>query len=72
MSNEAEGSDLAGDYIFDVAHTRTGFVARYAMVTKIHGLFKEFEGRVHIDAAEPAKSSGQLGIVAESINTGVE
>ena len=64
--------DLTGDYSLDVAHTRIGFVARHAMVTKVRGSFKEFEGRVHLDAADPTKSTAELSIKVESIDTGQE
>jgi len=60
---------LTGDYQIDPAHTRLGFVARHAMITKIRGAFNEFEGRAHLDAADPTKSSATLTIKAESIDT---
>lgn len=72
MTVPTSGVDLAGDYDLDAAHTRLGFVARHAMVTKVRGSFKEFEGQLHIDAVEPTKSSGTLRIVTASIDTGVE
>ncbi|MQA06351.1 MAG: polyisoprenoid-binding protein [Streptosporangiales bacterium] len=59
---------LTGDYDVDVAHTRLGFVARHAMVTKVRGSFMQFEGHLHIDAADPTKSSGTLRIVTASID----
>lgn len=64
--------DLTGDYQLDVAHTRLGFVARHAMVTKVRGTFKEFEGHAHLDASEPNKSSAELTISVASIDTGQE
>ncbi|MGW3989939.1 YceI family protein [Streptomyces sp. NPDC004830] len=64
--------DLTGDYVLDPAHTRIGFVARHAMVTKVRGAFHEFEGTAHLDGADPARSSGQVVIKAQSIDTGVE
>ena len=64
--------DLTGDYQLDVAHSRLGFVARHAMVTKVRGSFKEFEGHAHLDAADPAKSSAELTINVASIDTGQE
>ncbi|WP_331272380.1 YceI family protein [Motilibacter aurantiacus] len=64
--------DLTGDYQLDVAHTRIGFVARHAMVTKVRGSFKEFEGHAHLDAADPAKSTAELTIKVDSIDTGNE
>jgi polyisoprenoid-binding protein YceI len=32
---------LTGDYTIDTAHSRLGFVARHAMVTKVRGSFEE-------------------------------
>jgi len=62
--------DLTGDYTLDVAHSRIGFVARHAMVTKVRGSFKEFEGSAHLDAADPTKSSAEITIKVESVDTG--
>ena len=64
--------DLTGDYQLDVAHTRLGFVARHAMVTKVRGSFKEFEGHAHLDAADPSKSSAEVTIQVASVDTGQE
>ena len=60
---------LTGDYTIDPSHTRIGFVARHAMVTKVRGQFNEFEGTIHVDGTNPANSSGQVTIVAKSIDT---
>jgi polyisoprenoid-binding protein YceI len=65
-------SALTGDYVLDPAHTRIGFVARHAMVTKVRGAFHEFEGSAHLDGADPAKSTARVVIKTESIDTGVE
>ncbi len=64
--------DLTGDYQLDPAHSQLAFVARYAMVTKVRGLFTDFEGRVHIDALDPSRSTAELRINAASIDTGQE
>jgi polyisoprenoid-binding protein YceI len=61
-------SQLAGDYTLDRSHTRIGFVARHAMVTKVRGAFNEFEGTAHIDS-DVSQSSVQLTIQAASIDT---
>ncbi|MCW2597634.1 MAG: polyisoprenoid-binding protein, partial [Jatrophihabitans sp.] len=37
-------SSLTGTYTLDSVHSRLGFVARHAMVTKVRGSFNEFEG----------------------------
>jgi polyisoprenoid-binding protein YceI len=62
-------SDLSGNYIIDPAHTRIGFVARHAMVTKVRGAFNEFEGSAVLDGTDLTKSTGQLTIQAASIHT---
>jgi polyisoprenoid-binding protein YceI len=62
--------DLTGTYDIDAAHSRLGFVARHAMVTKVRGSFTEFEGHLNIDGKEPAKSGGEVKIKAASIHTG--
>jgi polyisoprenoid-binding protein YceI len=62
-------TDLTGTYTLDPAHTRIGFVARHAMVTKVRGAFNDFEGTIQIDGAEPAKSSAKVAIKAASIDT---
>jgi polyisoprenoid-binding protein YceI len=35
-------SELTGQYTVDPAHSRIGFVARHAMVTKVRGAFNEY------------------------------
>src|SRR3954467_5035802 len=60
---------LSGTYVLDPAHTRVGFVARHAMVTKVRGQFTEFEGAAVIDGSDFANSTVQLTIQAASIDT---
>ena len=60
---------LTGTYTIDPAHTRIGFVARHAMVTKVRGSFNEFEGTAVVDGDNPANSSVRLTIDAASIDT---
>src|SRR3954465_7169448 len=62
-------ADLSGTYVLDPTHTRVGFVARHAMVTKVRGQFNEFEGSAVVDAADFAKSSVSLTIQVTSIDT---
>lgn len=63
-------SRLAGDYTLDPAHTRIGFAARHAMVTKVRGAFNAFEGAAHIDD-DAARSWATVTIDADSIDTRV-
>ena len=63
-------ADITGDYTIDPAHTRLGFVARHAMVTKVRGQFTGFSGTAHIDTANPAASSVSITIDASTVDTG--
>lgn len=60
---------LTGDYTIDPTHSRLGFVARHAMVTKVRGAFNDFTGEAHIDGENPADSSVTVTIQAASIDT---
>jgi polyisoprenoid-binding protein YceI len=60
---------LTGDYTIDPVHSRIGFVARHAMVTKVRGAFNEFIGTAHLDGDNPSNSSVQVTIQAASIDT---
>ncbi len=62
--------DISGDYTLDVSHSRLGFVARHAMVTKVRGQFGAFTGTAHIDEATPADSKVDLSIEVATIETG--
>ncbi len=63
-------TNLSGDYTIDTAHSRIGFVARHAMVTKVRGQFADFAATVHVDTENPAASSAEVTINVESISTG--
>ena len=63
---------ISGNYALDPSHTRIGFSARHAMVTKVRGQFDQFEGSAHVDAATPANSSVNVVIQAASVTTGNE
>jgi polyisoprenoid-binding protein YceI len=69
MTAATDYSQLTGEYTIDPTHTRIGFVARHAMVTKVRGAFNEFTGTAHIDGADPEASSVELVIRADSIDT---
>jgi polyisoprenoid-binding protein YceI len=67
MSTETETP--SGSYGIDPAHSRIGFVARHAMVTKVRGSFNEFTGSGFFDADKPENSHLELTIDAASIDT---
>lgn len=69
MSTTTVPTTLTGNYTIDPTHSRIGFVARHAMVTKVRGSFNEFEGVGYFDAETPANSRVELTIQAASIDT---
>ncbi|MEU8776792.1 YceI family protein [Streptomyces sp. NPDC048606] len=72
MTTPSDLAELTGSYVLDPAHTRIGFIARHAMVTKVRGAFHQFDGTARLDGSDPARSTGRVVIKAESIDTGVE
>jgi polyisoprenoid-binding protein YceI len=60
---------LTGDFTIDPTHSRIGFVARHAMVTKVRGAFTDFSGSAHLDAENPAASTAELTLAVASIDT---
>ncbi|MFJ9868726.1 YceI family protein [Streptomyces sp. NPDC101165] len=61
---------LTGDYSLDPAHTTIGFVARHAMVTNVKGSFLDFTGTLHLDGADPTRSTATIDVRMESVETG--
>jgi polyisoprenoid-binding protein YceI len=61
--------DLDGTYVLDPSHSRMGFVARHAMVTKVRGSFNEFSGSATTGAGL-ADARIEVAITADSITTG--
>ena len=70
MSTTTVPTTLTGTYTLDPTHSRIGFVARHAMVTKVRGQFAEWTGTAHVDTANPAASKVELSIKTASIDTG--
>jgi polyisoprenoid-binding protein YceI len=62
-------TELTGSYAIDQAHSRVGFSARHAMVTKVRGSFNEFEGAATLDFDDPTQSSAKITIQTESVDT---
>jgi polyisoprenoid-binding protein YceI len=69
MSTVTIPSSVTGTYTIDPGHSQVGFVARHAMVTKVRGSFKQFEGSGYLDAENPAASRLSLTIQAASVDT---
>ncbi|PQZ92985.1 polyisoprenoid-binding protein [Arthrobacter sp. MYb227] len=62
-------SSYTGTWKLDSTHTRIGFNARHAMVTKVRGAFNEVSGTIIVDADDIAKSSVELVVKVASVDT---
>jgi polyisoprenoid-binding protein YceI len=61
---------LVGDYDLDVANSRIGFAARYAMVSTVRGYFAKFSGRVTLAGDDLTASTAQIRVATASLTTG--
>jgi polyisoprenoid-binding protein YceI len=69
---DASAVDLAGltgDYEIDPAHTRLGFVARHAMVSKVRGSIPGATGRLHLDGRDPTRCTAEITVPMANITT---
>ncbi|MET3983575.1 YceI family protein [Streptomyces sp. PvR034] len=62
---------LTGDYVIDAAHSRIGFTVRHAMVTNVRGTFADHEGALHLDGADPSRSTASIDVRIASVDTGI-
>lgn len=64
-------AELNGTYNLDPTHTRLGFVARHAMVSKVRGSFTELEGTASGNGADPSSAKVSVTVKTDSFTTGV-
>lgn len=62
-------SQFVGKWTLDPEHSRIGFSARHAMVTKVRGAFNNVQGEALIDPEEWKNSYAQISIQVNSIDT---
>lgn len=62
---------LTGDYVIDASHSSIGFTVRHAMVTNVRGSFADHEGALHLDGADPSRSTASIDVKIASIDTGI-
>lgn len=65
----ADLSTLNGTWVIDPSHSRLGFEARHAVVTKVRGNFADFEGTIVV-GDDLSSSSAKVSAKLDSINTG--
>lgn len=62
-------ADYLGTWTIDPSHSRLGFEARHAVVTKVRGNFADFEGTLVV-ADDLASSSATVSAKLDSVSTG--
>jgi polyisoprenoid-binding protein YceI len=69
MTTQTAPQLATGTYTIDPTHSRLGFVARHAMVTKVRGSFNTFDATVEVDGDDLAASKVSVTIDVNSIDT---
>ena len=65
-------SQAADVYDYDLVHSSVSFKARFLDISWIHGRFNDVSGTFSLDRDDPAKSSFQLTINVDSVDTANE
>jgi polyisoprenoid-binding protein YceI len=60
----------ADNYAYDPVHSSISFKVRHLDISYVHGRFNEASGKFTIDRDDPSKSSFELTIKADSVDTG--
>jgi polyisoprenoid-binding protein YceI len=61
----------AGDtYTMDKAHTEAAFQVRH-LLTKVRGVFRDLDGTIQFDEADPSRSTVAFHVKTASVDTGV-
>lgn len=59
----------ADDYAYDLVHSSVSFKARHLDISWIHGRFNEVDGKFSLDRENPSKSTFELTIKTDSVDT---
>ena len=66
----AQTALAADEYTFDLVHSSVSFKARHLDISWIHGRFNEVSGKFSLDRDDATKSTFELSIKADSVDTG--
>lgn len=70
IASSVRSADAADKYDLDSVHSSVTFKAEHMGISWVHGRFNSFSGNFSYDKADPSKSSFELTIKADSIDTG--
>ena len=60
---------LTGTWDVDASHSSLEFAAKHAMVTTVRGRFSDFTGTLYLDGADPSRSTAEVTIDVDSLDT---
>jgi polyisoprenoid-binding protein YceI len=64
-----KSASAADEYDYDLAHSSVSFKARHLDISWIHGRFNEVAGKFSLDREAPSKSTFELTIKTDSVDT---
>ena len=62
-------ASAADEYAYDLVHSSVSFKARHLDISWIHGRFNQVDGKFSLDRQDPGKSTFELVIKADSVDT---
>lgn len=62
-------ASAADEYAYDLVHSSVSFKARHLDISWIHGRFNEVDGKFSLDRQDPSKSTFELTIKVDSVDT---
>ena len=69
LSAGGQTAMAADEYDYDLVHSSVTFKARHLDISWIHGRFNDVAGKFSLDRNDPTKSTFQLTINADSVDT---
>lgn len=70
LSTLSAAPAVAAEYGVDLVHSSVSFKAKHMGISWVHGRFNTFSGTIDFDKADPAKSSFELSIKVDSVDSG--
>src|SRR5829696_7125223 len=72
MATTTQTRGLSGTWTIDPAHTLAEFSGKHMMFTTVKGRFRDVQGTIVVDEADPKRSAVAVEIQTASIDSGVE
>src|SRR6185437_12098392 len=72
MSTATAGTSTVTTWNIDPAHSVAEFKVKHMMIANVKGKFTGISGTLHLDEADPARSSVEASIPLETVFTGDE